>query len=164
MTEEERAEAIVGLAEVVEDTSNRVADLTEVLRRARQATHDELAGLRKLSVMVLFGLGLLVILALVSGYTLYLTNDSISPDGSRYRRSAQNTAALLVEAQVEIDCRARRIHVGLPAPMEPRERCTEVTPSEVYPGTTTTLPPLPNPVTPPTPPTTAIPEGTSQSD
>ena len=139
----ERADAIHEVAQAVEHVGDSVAQLTGELRAARDQTHRELNHVRRLTWLVLFGLMGLTLLAVVSSYTLYLANDTISPSGKRNQQNQQRTVVRLTNLAIEDDCRIRRAIAGLRAP-DSAAPCVVQTPPEVYPGVPAEMPPRPN--------------------
>jgi hypothetical protein len=135
----ERTAAIHEVAQAVEHVGDSVDQLIGELRAARDKTHRELAHLTRLGRMVIVGLTILAILSVISAYTLYLANDTISPGGSRFKDNQRRTAAALIRLSVEEDCRFRRAVHGLDAP-NPDAPCVAQTPPEVYPGQTVEMP------------------------
>lgn len=139
----ERSAAIQEVALAVEHVSSAVDQLTGELRVARDQTHRELNHIRRLGWMVILGLTILMILSVISGYTLYLANDTISPGGKRNTQNQERTVRLLTNLAIEDDCRARRAVHGLPAPKSDAS-CVLQTPPEVYPGVAAEMPSRPN--------------------
>ena len=139
----ERADALYEVAQAVEHVGDSVDQLTGELRAARDKTHQELTHVRRLTVLVLFGLLGLTVMAVVSAYTLFLVNDTISPSGKRFKQGQARTAQLLTTLAIEDDCRVRRAFNGLPAPNSDGP-CPAQTPPEAYPGVRADMPPRPN--------------------
>jgi hypothetical protein len=139
----ERTAALQEVAQAVEHVGVSVDQLIGELRAARDKTHEELNGIRRLGWMVLVGLTILTILSVIGAYTLYLVNDTISPGGDRFKQGQARTAQVLVTLATEGDCRNRRSAAGLPA-SDPRVECAKQTPAEVYPGVAAEMPPRPN--------------------
>jgi hypothetical protein len=139
----ERAAAIQEVAEAVEHVGTAVDHLTIELGVARARTHAELDHLRKLTWMVIFGVAVLMVTTILGGYTLYLVNDTISPDGGRFKQNQTRTGEVITTLAIDGDCRSRRAAAGLLAP-DPRAPCPSQTPTDVYPGVRRNTPGAPN--------------------
>jgi hypothetical protein len=88
---------------------------------------------KRVTVAVLVSVLILLALAFLNRSLLTIVNDTVNPDGTRFKDSQKRTASLIVNLSIEDDCRFRRAAANLPAPTSPQP-CAAQTPADVYPG------------------------------
>jgi hypothetical protein len=83
--------------------------------------------------LVLISVGVQLVIARSTNSLVRTVDGVLDPEGKYQADSKASTADVLLSLSVENDCRARRLHAGMPAPT-PDKSCQTQTPGEVYPG------------------------------
>lgn len=133
------AEAVADLVRIIAGQTATIAEQTALLRQVSRR-------LRRERIVA----GVLVAILLWIGVTnrdsIAILKSATTPEGEIFRRGQQQTAGLLLNFSIEMDCRDRRRDAGMPAPVIPRLpdgtpdfanasfSCVAQTPPDVFPG------------------------------
>jgi hypothetical protein len=133
------AEAVADLVRIIADQTQTIADQTALLRRVSSRLKWERV-VAAVVVMVLLWIGV------SNRDSISILKSATTPEGEIFRRGQEQTAGLLLNFSLEMDCRDRRRDAGMPAPIIPRRSdgspdfasksfsCVAQTPPEVFPG------------------------------